>query len=110
MNIHNVSMSMARDQKKLKELIYVIMRGFCTQVYVFVLTQELAAQKVLVLSGHHGKLHFESNRLIIDESGGFDDRPLAAMILPARELVRDTDSLLESKSQDLRPQSVLVAH
>ncbi|KAG0593181.1 hypothetical protein KC19_1G309400 [Ceratodon purpureus] len=71
---------------------------------------DLAAQKVLVVSGHHGKLHFESNRLIIDESGGFDDRPIAAMILPARELVRDTDSLLESKSQEPRPQPVLVAH
>nr|XP_024373303.1 uncharacterized protein LOC112281246 [Physcomitrium patens] len=57
------------------------------------LESELAAQKVLLVSGHHGKLHFESNRLIIDESGGFDDRPIAAMILPSREIVRDTDNL-----------------
>ena len=71
--------------------------------------QELAAQKVLMVSGHHGKLHFESNRLIIDEGGGYDDRPIAAMILPARELVRDTDSLLESIAQeDSRPQPVQV--
>jgi hypothetical protein len=74
------------------------------------LMQELAAQKVLVVSGHHGKLHFESDRLIIDESGGFDDRPIAAMILPARELVRDTDSLSELQSQEPRPQPVLIAH
>jgi len=71
---------------------------------------ELAAQKVLMVSGHHGKLHFESHRLIIDEGGGYDDRPIAAMILPARELVRDTDNLLESIVQDSRPQPVLAAH
>ncbi|KAG0581466.1 hypothetical protein KC19_4G254200 [Ceratodon purpureus] len=71
---------------------------------------ELAAQNVLVVSGHHGKLHFESNRLIIDESGGFDHRPIAAMILPARELVRDTDDLLESKLQEPQLQPILVAH
>ena len=72
------------------------------------LMQELAAQEVLLVSGHHGKLHFESNRLIIDESGGFDHKPIAAMILPARELVRDTD-LLELTPQEPRPQPVLVA-
>jgi hypothetical protein len=71
--------------------------------------QELAAQKVLLVSGHHGKLHFESNRLIIDVSGGFDHRPIAAMILPARELVRDTDGLLEPKPQEPLPQPVHVA-
>lgn len=71
---------------------------------------ELAAQKVLLVSGHHGMLYFESNRLIIDEGGGFDHRPIAAMILPARELVRDTDNLLESKAPEPVPQPVLVAH
>lgn len=71
---------------------------------------ELAAQKVLLVSGHHGKLHFESNRLIIDDSGGFDDRPIAAMILPAREIVRDTDNFSECTLQEPRPQPLLVSH
>ena len=65
--------------------------------HAFTLLQELTAQHAMVVSGHHRKLHFESNRLIIDESGGFDDWPIAAMILPARELVRDTDNLQVSE-------------
>ena len=77
--------------------------------YVFAPLQEWAAQKALVVSGHHGKLHFESNRLSMDERGGFDDWPIAAMILPARELVWDTD-LQVSESQKAPPQPVVVAH
>jgi hypothetical protein len=30
-----------------------------------------------VVSGHHGKLHIEGLRLIIDESGGFENKPLS---------------------------------
>lgn len=48
-------------------------------------------KNVLVVSGHHGCLDVARRlRLIIDESGGLD-QPIAAMILPSRELVRDTD-------------------
>jgi hypothetical protein len=46
-----------------------------------------------VVSGHHGKLHIEGLRLIIDESGGFENKPLAAIALPSMKLVRDTDNL-----------------
>lgn len=63
-----------------------------------------------MVSGHHGKLHIEGNRLIIDEGGGYDDRPIAAMILPSRELVRDTDRLVEesitSQVSQLEPVAV----
>ncbi|MCO5601928.1 hypothetical protein L7F22_056054 [Adiantum nelumboides] len=52
---------------------------------------ELAEQGVLVVSGHHGKLHTDKLRLIIDEGGGLPHLPIAAMILPSRMLVRDTD-------------------
>lgn len=71
---------------------------------------ELAAQKILMVSGHHGKLHIEGNRLIIDEGGGYENRPIAAMLLPSRELVRDTDHLEELiTSQDSQLQPVAVA-
>eukprot|EP00850_Spirogloea_muscicola_P011608 SM000072S21242 [mRNA] locus=s72:603668:605206:- [translate_table: standard] len=50
--------------------------------------------EVLLISGHHGVLEFPSrNRMIIDECGGHGDRPLAAIILPQRIIVRDTDVL-----------------
>ncbi|KAH1227865.1 hypothetical protein GmHk_10G027991 [Glycine max] len=53
--------------------------------------------KVEALSGrkirHHGKLHVEGLRLIIDEGGGYKDRPVAAIILPSMKIIRDTDVL-----------------
>uniref|UniRef100_I1L989 Calcineurin-like phosphoesterase domain-containing protein n=1 Tax=Glycine max TaxID=3847 RepID=I1L989_SOYBN len=42
---------------------------------------------------HHGKLHVEGLRLIIDEGGGYKDRPVAAIILPSMKIIRDTDVL-----------------
>ncbi|XP_024519361.1 uncharacterized protein LOC9628977 [Selaginella moellendorffii] len=55
--------------------------------------EELVKDGVMVVSGHHGSLHMESHRLIIDESGGQDNMPLAAVVLPGRQIVRDTDSI-----------------
>ena len=46
-----------------------------------------------MVSGHHGKLHIEGLRLIIDEGGGFENKPVAAIVLPSMKLVRDTDNL-----------------
>jgi hypothetical protein len=46
-----------------------------------------------VVSGHHGKLHVEGLRLIIDESGGVEEKPMAAIVLPSMKIVRDTDVL-----------------
>ncbi|CAM6013352.1 unnamed protein product [Sphagnum balticum] len=61
--------------------------------------QELMAEKgVLVVSGHHAHLYTnEKLRLIIDESGGLD-LPIAAIILPSRVIVRDTDNDEESEA------------
>ncbi|CAK9860166.1 unnamed protein product [Sphagnum jensenii] len=53
---------------------------------------ELAEKGVLVVSGHHARLYTDEKlRLIIDESGGLD-LPIAAIILPSRVIVRDTDN------------------
>jgi hypothetical protein len=71
-------------------------------------SQELAAEGVLVVSGHHADLHLEKNRLIIDESGGLD-LPIAAIILPSREIVRDTDDFAATMAT-VPPQPVLAAH
>eukprot|EP00897_Mesotaenium_endlicherianum_P004257 jgi/Mesen1/385/ME000010S_10845 len=57
---------------------------------------ELEEKGTLLVSGHHGILSIKPRRLIIDESGGVDDRPIAAIILPSREIVRDTDKLEEA--------------
>ncbi|KAG2272637.1 hypothetical protein Bca52824_067192 [Brassica carinata] len=53
--------------------------------------QELVDKQTIVVSGHHGKLHIDGLRLIIDESGGYDYKPLAAIILPSKKIIRDTD-------------------
>ncbi|CAI9097794.1 OLC1v1034290C1 [Oldenlandia corymbosa var. corymbosa] len=52
---------------------------------------ELTETPTIVLSGHHGKLHIEGLRLIIDQGGGLESNPVAALILPSRKIVRDTD-------------------
>lgn len=52
---------------------------------------ELAEQGILVVSGHHGSVHLDKLRIIIDEGGGFPNLPIAAIILPSRIIVRDTD-------------------
>ena len=42
---------------------------------------------VLIVSGHHGVVKIEPNRVILDSCGGYDDRPLAALVFPERLLV-----------------------
>lgn len=54
--------------------------------------QELMEKPTLVVSGHHGKLHIDGLRLIIDEGGGIETNPIAAVVLPSMKIVRDTDS------------------
>ncbi|KAK1262946.1 hypothetical protein QJS04_geneDACA008424 [Acorus gramineus] len=46
----------------------------------------------ILVSGHHGKLHIDGLRLIIDEGGGLEDLPVAAIILPSMKIVRDIDN------------------
>lgn len=55
--------------------------------------QELSEKPIIVVSGHHGKLHIDGLRLIIDEGGGFKDKPVAAIVLPSMKIVRDTDNM-----------------
>ncbi|GAQ87112.1 hypothetical protein KFL_003320050 [Klebsormidium nitens] len=59
--------------------------------------KELAEAGVLLISGHHGWLDVRVNRMIIDECGGFEDKPLAAVVLPSRQVIRDTDVVAESQ-------------
>ncbi|XP_019051633.1 PREDICTED: uncharacterized protein LOC104587896 isoform X2 [Nelumbo nucifera] len=44
---------------------------------------------IVVVSGHHGKLELNGLRLIIDESGGQENKPLAAIVFPSMMVVRD---------------------
>ncbi|GAB4833445.1 Tyrosine-protein phosphatase rlph2 [Ancistrocladus abbreviatus] len=60
---------------------------------VWDIPEELTVNPTVVISGHHGKLHIEGLRLIIDEGGGYEHKPVAAVILPSMKLVRDTDLL-----------------
>lgn len=53
--------------------------------------QELRETETILVSGHHGKLHIDGLRLIIDEGGGHEHKPVAAIILPSMKVVRDTD-------------------
>lgn len=59
----------------------------------FGISQELTDNPTIVVSGHHAKLHVEGLRLIMDEGGGFEERPVAAIVLPSMKIVRDTDVL-----------------
>ena len=60
--------------------------------------QELEEDGVLLVSGHHGALDVSNRlRLVIDEGGGLD-RPIAAMLLPSREIIRDIDPLPQESS------------
>ncbi|CAJ1968689.1 unnamed protein product [Sphenostylis stenocarpa] len=59
---------------------------------VWDIPEELTASPTIIVSGHHAKLHTEGLRLIIDEGGGYKDRPVAAIILPSKTIIRDTDA------------------
>ncbi|KAK1426969.1 hypothetical protein QVD17_15651 [Tagetes erecta] len=58
---------------------------------VWDIPQELRNTRTIVVSGHHGKLHVDGLRLIIDEGGGLEQNPVAAIVLPSKTIVRDTD-------------------
>ncbi|XP_050380429.1 tyrosine-protein phosphatase RLPH2-like [Argentina anserina] len=60
---------------------------------VWNIPEELKMTPTVIVSGHHGKLHIEGLRLIIDEGGGFAKNPVAAILLPSMRIVRDTDVL-----------------
>ncbi|KAK7278630.1 hypothetical protein RJT34_23664 [Clitoria ternatea] len=55
--------------------------------------EELIASETILVSGHHAKLSIEGSRLIIDEGGGYADKPVAAIVLPSMKIIRDTDVL-----------------
>ncbi|GLJ22351.1 hypothetical protein SUGI_0420790 [Cryptomeria japonica] len=52
---------------------------------------ELSEKKVMLVSGHHGTLYVDKLRLIIDECGGLEHLPIAAVVFPSRTIIRDTD-------------------
>lgn len=62
---------------------------------VWDIPEELAKTPTIVVSGHHGKLHVDGLRLIIDQGGGLEQNPVAAIVLPSKTIVRDTDKLQE---------------
>ncbi|XP_062006757.1 tyrosine-protein phosphatase RLPH2-like [Rosa rugosa] len=62
---------------------------------VWNIPEELKKTPTVIVSGHHGKLHIEGLRLIIDEGGGMAKNPVAAILLPSMKIVRDTDVVAE---------------
>ncbi|KAL3628335.1 Tyrosine-protein phosphatase rlph2 [Castilleja foliolosa] len=60
---------------------------------VWNIPEELTKTPTIVISGHHGKVHIEEYRLIIDLGGGLVNNPVAAVVLPSKKLVLDTDQL-----------------
>lgn len=62
---------------------------------VWEIPEDLTKTSTIVVSGHHGKLHIEGLRLIIDQGGGLDHNPVAAIVLPSMKIVRDTDELVK---------------
>ncbi|KAL3532063.1 hypothetical protein ACH5RR_005584 [Cinchona calisaya] len=58
---------------------------------VWEIPEELTQTPTIVLSGHHGKLHLEGLRLIIDQGGGVECNPIAAVVLPSQKIVSDVD-------------------
>ncbi|KAK9052759.1 hypothetical protein SSX86_029389 [Deinandra increscens subsp. villosa] len=59
---------------------------------VWDIPEELRGTPTIVVSGHHGKLHVDGLRLIIDEGGGLEQNPIAAIVLPSKTIVRDTNT------------------
>ncbi|TXG58321.1 hypothetical protein EZV62_016150 [Acer yangbiense] len=57
--------------------------------------QELTEKPTIIVSGHHGKLHIDGLSLIIDEGGGLPNNPVAAIVLPSKKIVRDTDNVVK---------------
>ncbi|KAJ4705156.1 Calcineurin-like metallo-phosphoesterase superfamily protein [Melia azedarach] len=62
---------------------------------VWDIPKELTERPTVVVSGHHGKLHIDGLRLIIDEGGGLENNPVAAIVLPSMKIIRDTDNLVK---------------
>lgn len=60
---------------------------------VWDIPEELSKTPTIVVSGHHGKVYIEELRLIIDQGGGMESNPVAAIVLPSKKLVLDTDQL-----------------
>lgn len=54
---------------------------------------QMTRRETTVISGHHGKVLFKTNRIILDSCCGMDENPLAALILPETLLVYDTGVL-----------------
>ncbi|CAL9194377.1 tyrosine-protein phosphatase RLPH2-like [Musa acuminata AAA Group] len=61
---------------------------------VWEMPKELSDKSTLVVSGHHGKIHMEGLRYIIDECGGLEQLPIAAVVFPSKMIVRDIDQIV----------------
>ncbi|KAL2481635.1 Tetratricopeptide repeat (TPR)-like superfamily protein [Abeliophyllum distichum] len=62
---------------------------------VWNIPEGLSKTPTAVISGHHGKLHIDQLRLIIDEGGGMENNPVAAVVLHSEKIVCDTDQLMK---------------
>eukprot|EP00271_Cylindrocystis_brebissonii_P005020 TRINITY_DN16976_c0_g1_i1.p1 TRINITY_DN16976_c0_g1~~TRINITY_DN16976_c0_g1_i1.p1 ORF type:complete len:335 (+),score=24.67 TRINITY_DN16976_c0_g1_i1:462-1466(+) len=83
-----------------------VMQGRCEMLSgranVYDHVKELDDAGVLLISGHHGKLDIRGRRFVIDESGGVAGRPLAAVVLPARTIVRSVSQDISKLLKDVK--------
>ncbi|WOL15512.1 hypothetical protein Cni_G24293 [Canna indica] len=61
---------------------------------VWQIPEEISGKSTIVVSGHHGKIHIDGLRFIIDECGGLEQLPIAAIVFPSKTIVRDTDKIV----------------
>uniref|UniRef100_A0ACD5UB36 Uncharacterized protein n=1 Tax=Avena sativa TaxID=4498 RepID=A0ACD5UB36_AVESA len=64
---------------------------------VWNIPQDLVGKQTIVVSGHHAKLHMDGLRFVIDEGGGYQDKPIAAVVFPSKQVIRSTE---ETTSQN----------
>ncbi|KAF6148027.1 hypothetical protein GIB67_024202 [Kingdonia uniflora] len=98
---HYVKLNIAKFDEKLDldsfmDWITRVDKKFAYKKYGDPNRQELREEPTIVVSGHHGKLFIDGLRLIIDQGGGIDDNPVAAIILPSMKVIRDTDFVSQS--------------
>ncbi|KAK4772937.1 hypothetical protein SAY87_027956 [Trapa incisa] len=84
-----------QNEKKAKVTTIPNVEALSRRKSVSDIPKELIESPTIVVSGHHGKLHMDGLRLGIDEGGGMEDNPVAAIILPGLTIVRNTGSLLK---------------
>ncbi|KAI6697887.1 hypothetical protein NL676_018006 [Syzygium grande] len=87
------SMKSVKDQNLSPHSLERMMSAIAGRKIVWYIPEELIETPMILVGGHHGKLHIQGLRLIIDEGDGSPDKPVAAIVLPPLKIIGDTDFL-----------------